>query len=170
MTNITWVEVFLVWIEERGKSSLKLLDSFRRSCRANSRKKLFIKSLTRPAISKVAGLRSPPARADADCANVPDPPHCRFRVGAAERHDRRHYRRRGHVRRVIAVAVAPSARRSYAARHRHAGVGGSRAGAARPGGSRSVATQRVALYGDRSRVDAATGFPATRRAGGWIIS
>ena len=61
---------------------------------------------------RAAGVRAPPARADADCANVPDPPHRRFRVGAAERHDRRHHRRQGHVRRIIAVAAAPSARRS----------------------------------------------------------
>ena len=118
---------------------------------------------------RAAGLRSPRTRADADCANVPDPAHCRFRVGAAERHDRRHHRRQGHFRRIIAVAAALSARRSDAARHRHAGVGGSRARAARPCASRSAATQRAALYGDRSRVDAAPGFPAARRAGGWII-
>ena len=30
MTNITCIEVFLVWIEEWKKSSLKLFDSFRR--------------------------------------------------------------------------------------------------------------------------------------------
>ena len=34
------------------------------------------------------------------------------------------------------------------------------------GARRPVATQRVALHGDRSRVDAAPGFPAARRAGG----
>ena len=104
---------------------------------------------------RAAGACAPPARAHADCAHVPDPAHRRLRLGAAERHDRRHHRRRGHLRRIIAVAAAPSARRSHVARHRHAGLGGGRAGAARPGAGRPVAAQRVALHRDRSRVDAA---------------
>ena len=115
---------------------------------------------------RAAGVRAPPARAYADRAHVPDPPHRRFRVGAGERHDRRHDRRQGHVRRIIAVAAAPSTRRSHVARHRHAGAGGGRAGAARRRARRPAAAQRVALHGDRARVDAAPGFPVARRAGG----
>ena len=107
-----------------------------------------------------------PARAAADRANVSDPAHRRFRVSAGERHDRRHDRRQGDVRRIVAVAAPPSTRRSDAARPRHAGAGGSRAGAARRCARRPAAAQRVALHGDRPRVDAAPGVPAARRAGG----
>ena len=58
MTKIICIEVFFVWIEERGKASLKFPGSFRRPCGANSRKKSFIKSLTRPAISKIVSVAS----------------------------------------------------------------------------------------------------------------
>ena len=70
-----------------------------------------------PERRRAAGVRAPPARAHAHRPNVPDPAHCRLRLGAGERHDRRHHRRRRHVRRIAAVAAAPSARRSHAPRH-----------------------------------------------------
>ncbi len=43
-------------------------------------------------------------------AHLPDPAHRRLGVGARERHDRRHHRRRGYLRRVAAVAAAALAR------------------------------------------------------------
>ena len=57
-----------------------------------------------------AASRAAFARAKAHRANFPDPAHRRLGLGAGERHDRRHHRRRGYFRRIAAVAAAALAR------------------------------------------------------------
>ena len=73
-----------------AERDLRLLRATVRHCQAERR--------------RATSVRPPPARTDAHCADVPDSSHCRFGVGAGERHDRRHHRRRGHVCRVAVVA------------------------------------------------------------------